>query len=167
VTNDDDFKLLVGQYDAEAGAKRECPNLYLLYIKARRYKELSRQVAVFGIARTQHRGNDARKTNSNDERSPHLRNLLSLQANSATHLRMLDTPVIRSFNPAVGRDGGRAARARRQCAGRGLTLVHFSAQPRPFWSHLRVAPCLIDGGEIMHPMYPTKSTHVELNSGLV
>jgi len=26
----------------------------------------------------------------------------------------------------------------------GLTLVHFSAQPQPFWSHLHVPPCLID-----------------------
>jgi hypothetical protein len=37
----------------------------------------------------------------------------------------------------------------------GLTLVHFSAQPKPFWSHLPVYPCLIDWGEIMHPTYPT------------
>ena len=28
-----------------------------------------------------------------------------------------------------------------------LTLVHFSAQPEPFWSHLPVFPCLIDWGE--------------------
>ena len=26
----------------------------------------------------------------------------------------------------------------------GLTLVHFSAHPKPFWSHLPVSPCLID-----------------------
>ena len=38
----------------------------------------------------------------------------------------------------------------------GLTLVHFSAQPKPFWSHLPVSPCLIDWGGIMHPTYPTK-----------
>jgi hypothetical protein len=25
--------------------------------------------------------------------------------------------------------------------GQGLTLVHFSAQPKPFWSHLPVSPC--------------------------
>ena len=30
--------------------------------------------------------------------------------------------------------------------GQGLTLVHFSAQPKPFWSHLTVSPCLIDWG---------------------
>jgi hypothetical protein len=35
----------------------------------------------------------------------------------------------------------------------GLTLVQFSAQPKPFWStsHLLVSPCLIDWGKIMHP----------------
>jgi len=40
----------------------------------------------------------------------------------------------------------------------GLTLVHYSAQPKPFWStsHLPVFPCLIDWGEIMQPTYPTK-----------
>ena len=32
----------------------------------------------------------------------------------------------------------------------GLTLVHSSAQPKPFWSHLPVSPCLLDWGEIMH-----------------
>ena len=33
----------------------------------------------------------------------------------------------------------------------GLTLAHFSAQPKPFWStsHLPVSSCLIDWGEIM------------------
>ena len=36
----------------------------------------------------------------------------------------------------------------------GLTLVHFSAQPKPFWSHLPVSPCLIEWGKIMHPTYP-------------
>jgi len=30
----------------------------------------------------------------------------------------------------------------------GLTLLHFSAQPKPFWSHLPVSPCLIDWGGI-------------------
>jgi hypothetical protein len=29
----------------------------------------------------------------------------------------------------------------------GLTPVHFSAQPKPFWSHLHVSPCLKDPGE--------------------
>jgi len=30
--------------------------------------------------------------------------------------------------------------------GQGLTLVHFSAQPKPFWPHLPAFPCLIDWG---------------------
>jgi len=38
----------------------------------------------------------------------------------------------------------------------GLTLVHSSAQPKPFWSHLTVSPCLIDWGKLMHPTYHTK-----------
>ena len=29
----------------------------------------------------------------------------------------------------------------------GLTLVHFSAQPKPFWSHFVVSSCLIDWGK--------------------
>ena len=33
----------------------------------------------------------------------------------------------------------------------GLTLVHFSARPEPFCSHLPVSPCLIDWGKTMHP----------------
>jgi len=33
----------------------------------------------------------------------------------------------------------------------GLTHVHFSAQPKPFRSHLPVSPCLKDWGKIMHP----------------
>ena len=47
----------------------------------------------------------------------------------------------------------------------GLTLVHFSAQPKPFWSHLPVPPCLTDWGKIMHPTYPTKCAYVEPRSG--
>ena len=39
--------------------------------------------------------------------------------------------------------------------GQGLTLVHFSAQPKPFWSHPPLSPCLIDWGKIMQPTYPT------------
>ena len=35
-----------------------------------------------------------------------------------------------------------------------VTLVHVSARPKPFWSHLPVSPCLIDWGNIMHPTYP-------------
>jgi hypothetical protein len=30
----------------------------------------------------------------------------------------------------------------------GLTLVHFSAAPKPFWSHLPVSPCLLDWGKM-------------------
>jgi hypothetical protein len=58
----------------------------------------------------------------------------------------------------VPRGGRRAALHNRRRAvpvpvpmGQGLTLVHFSAQPKPFWSHLPVFPCLIDRGQIMHP----------------
>jgi len=35
----------------------------------------------------------------------------------------------------------------------GLTLIHFAAQPKLFWSHLPVSPSLVDWGEIMHPTY--------------
>ena len=49
----------------------------------------------------------------------------------------------------------------------GLTLVHFPAQPKPFWSHLPVSPYLIDWGEIIPPTYPTNCAYVEQNSGLV
>ena len=53
-------------------------------------------------------------------------------------------------------------------AGRqGLTLVHFSAQPEPFWSHLLVSTCIIDWEEIMHPTYSTKRAYVEPKSGPV
>ena len=47
---------------------------------------------------------------------------------------------------------------------RGLTLVHFSAQPEPFWSHFPVSPCLIDWGNMMYPTYPTKCASVEPKS---
>ena len=43
----------------------------------------------------------------------------------------------------------------------GLTLVHFSAQPQPFWSHRPASPSLIDWENIMHPTYPTKCAHIE------
>jgi hypothetical protein len=49
----------------------------------------------------------------------------------------------------------------------GLTLVDFSAQPNPFWSHLPMSPGLIDWGKIMHPTYPTKCADVEPKSGRV
>ena len=42
----------------------------------------------------------------------------------------------------------------------GLTLVHFSAQPKPCWSHLSLSTCLIDWGKIMHPTYPTKCAYM-------
>jgi hypothetical protein len=46
--------------------------------------------------------------------------------------------------------------------GRGLTLVHFSAQPMPCWSHLPVSPCLIDWGKIMQSTYAMERAYVEL-----
>ena len=49
----------------------------------------------------------------------------------------------------------------------GLTLVRFSAQPKPFLSHLPVSPCLIDWGEIMHPTIPINCTYVEPERGRV
>jgi len=52
-------------------------------------------------------------------------------------------------------------------ADQGLTLVHFPAQPRPFFSYLPMSPCLIDWGEIMHPTYPTKCAYVVPKSGRV
>ena len=52
-------------------------------------------------------------------------------------------------------------------AGQGLTLVRFSAQPKPFWSHLHVPPCLIKWGIIMTPTYPSKCAYVEPKSGRV
>jgi hypothetical protein len=49
----------------------------------------------------------------------------------------------------------------------GLTLVQFSAQPKPFRSHLPVSPCLTDWGEIMYRTYPTKCAYVEPKTGRV
>jgi len=48
--------------------------------------------------------------------------------------------------------------------GQRLTLVPFSAQPKPFWSHLPVSPSIIDWGEIMHPTYLSKCADVEPES---
>ena len=48
--------------------------------------------------------------------------------------------------------------------GQGLTLVRYSAQPKPFCSHLPVSPCLIDGGKSIHPTCPTKYACTESNS---
>jgi hypothetical protein len=67
----------------------------------------------------------------------------------------------------VGGDRCARAQAHDVTGDQGLTLVHFSAEPQPFWSHLPVSPNLIDWGKIMHPMYPTKCAHVELKSGRV
>ena len=67
--------------------------------------------------------------------------------------------VIENFDDAVA--------LKPQHNGQGLTLVHFSAQPNPFWSHLPVSPCLTDWGEIMHPTYQTKCAYIELKSGRV
>ena len=44
----------------------------------------------------------------------------------------------------------------------GLTHIHVSAKPKPFWSHLPVSRCSMDWGTLMHPTYHTKSAHVEL-----
>ena len=51
--------------------------------------------------------------------------------------------------------------------GQGLTLVHFSAQPKPIWSHLPVVPRLIDWGKFMQPTYPKNCANVEPKSGRV
>ena len=49
----------------------------------------------------------------------------------------------------------------------GLTLVNFSAQPKPFWSYLPVSPCLIDWGTSMHPTYPTRCAYFQPEGGRV
>ena len=54
-----------------------------------------------------------------------------------------------------------------EITGQGLALVHFSAQPKPFWSHFSVSTCLIDWREIMNPTYPNKCAYVEPKSGRV
>jgi len=72
------------------------------------------------------------------------------------------TPGVGGVRRAAGQRLGAAAGARQ-----GLTLVHFSAQPKPFWSHLPVSPCLRDWGIIMHPTQPTKCAYVEPRSGQV
>jgi hypothetical protein len=62
------------------------------------------------------------------------------------------------------------ARARARCQWprhQGLTLVHFSAQLEPFWSHLPVFPCQIDWGKLMHPTYLMKCAYVKPRSGRV
>jgi len=58
--------------------------------------------------------------------------------------------------------GGRAANSRQR-----LTLVHFSAQPEPCWSHVSLSPCLVNWENIMQTTYPTKYAYVEPNSGRV
>ena len=73
------------------------------------------------------------------------------------------TRILRAQGVNLPRHRHRVSTAENQ----GLTLVHFSAQPKPFWSHLPMSPCLIDWGKIMHPTYPTKCAYVELRSGRV
>ena len=62
---------------------------------------------------------------------------------------------------------GRDTRGRVRAMRQGLTLVHFSAQPKPFWSLLPVSPCLINWGKIMHPTHPTQCAYVEPKNGRV
>jgi len=62
------------------------------------------------------------------------------------------------FDPVLIKKASNAA------YGQGLTVVHLSAQPEPFWSHLPVSRCLIVWGDIMHPTYPTKCAYVEPKS---
>ena len=54
--------------------------------------------------------------------------------------------VQRGFDRGVGRNH-RKDGARRGGRRQGLTLVHFSAQLKPCWSHLFLSPCLIDWGK--------------------
>jgi len=68
---------------------------------------------------------------------------------------------------AEAEDGAASGAGSASAWWQGLTLVDFSAQPKLFWSHLPVSPCLIDCGEIMRPTYPTECANVEQNSGLV
>jgi len=74
------------------------------------------------------------------------------------------TPLTAPTRPppsAPARSPKLAAAAAISCSmEQGLTLVNFSAQPKPLWSHLLVSPCLIDWGKIMHPTYPTKCAYV-------
>jgi len=82
------------------------------------------------------------------------------------------TETVKDFGKALARyvivfncsDGVDYKMTAKMFAGRGL---HFSAQPKPFWSHLPVSPCLIDWGKIMHPTYPTKCAYIEPKSGRV
>ena len=46
----------------------------------------------------------------------------------------------------------------------GLTLVRFSSQPKPFWSHLHMSPCLIVWVNILQPTHPTNCAHVKPKS---
>jgi len=65
--------------------------------------------------------------------------------------------------------GAAAAAAQGEAAAEAgaFTLVRFSAEPKPFWSHLLVSPCLIDWVKIKHLTYPTKCAYVEQISGRV
>ena len=76
---------------------------------------------------------------------------------------------VRELDVAVGRDEQviRLDVAVDDAPRQGLTLFHFPAQPKPFWSHLPAPPCLIDWRKIMHPTYPTESAYVEPKGGRV
>ena len=52
-------------------------------------------------------------------------------------------------------------------AHQGLALLHFSDQPKPFWSHLPVSLCLIEWRNFTRPTYPKKRAYVEQSSGRV
>ena len=45
--------------------------------------------------------------------------------------------------------------------GQGLTLVHFSAQPKPLLSHLLVSPSLNRWRKTMHLTYSTNCAYAE------
>ena len=82
-------------------------------------------------------------------------------------LTLVEPPLLHSpaphapppLTPRPGRPGRPLlARSHQRMAAtpQGLTLVHFSAQPKPCRSHLFLSPCLIDWGEMMHPTLPAK-----------
>jgi len=52
-----------------------------------------------------------------------------------------------------------------------LTLVHFSAQRKPFWSHLPVFPCLVDWGksctQLIQQTVLTLSRKVDVSEPLI
>jgi hypothetical protein len=86
---------------------------------------------------------------------------MRMDSKAHTSAKMSNTGSRHSSTRAVPSRGFLLALAALQ----GLTLVHFSAQPKPFWSYLPVSPCLIDWGKIMHPTYPTNYAYNEPKSG--